>query len=366
MSDNDNSLPAVSTASGSDSSRPRVWPLWVLFIVLLVGGLGLGVIAWDQHRQQQALTERYRQLSEQTSELRSTRESLISSRKERISRLESKLDKQRNRIETQARQIEHNARSLLGLGEHTRLDWLLAEAEYLLRLANQRLQLEKDRQGALRLLESADELLTKTDDAGVYPVRQQLAREILMLRSLKPVDRTGLYLELEAAMGMAAELGSDELYGTRLQANQTPQPEDTHEIRSWQQAWERVRDSLGRMVRIQRLDEPARAALSPEQNTQARLHLQLMFEQAAVALLRRDESAYRRALRRARDWLNQWYDPNDGRVETLHQLINEASGYRISVPMPDISKSLALLKARVEGRFNEDDSTGDSAGEPET
>ena len=361
MSDNNKQLPAISETGGT-TPKPRLWPLWLVLIllVLLVGALAFGL--WEQYRQQQSLQDRYQQLSQQTSEIRKSQSSLVESRQERLNQFASRLEKQRETIQqqrdklnTQARQIEHNARALLGLGKRTRTDWLLAEAEYLLRLANQRLQMERDYRGALQILESADGILAETDDAGVYPVRQQLAREILALRTLEPVDRTGLYLQLEAAMEMAAELGSEQLFAE--QRTDTPDPATVQDEQTvadgWRGAWQRVLDTLNRMVVIRRLDEPAQAMLSPQQSAQARLHLQLMFEQAAVALLQENQSTYRRALHRAEKWLEQWYDPNDKRVETLRQIIDEVADQRIRMALPDISESLSLLKARVEGRLDE-------------
>lgn len=384
MSDNNQQLPAISETGGAMPKKPRLWPVWLVLIlvVLLIGALAFGL--WEQYRQQQALQDRFQQLSQQTSEVRESQSSLVESRQERLNQFASRLEKQRETIEqqreklnTQERQIEHNARSLLGLGKRTRTDWLLAEAEYLLRLANQRLQMERDHRGALRILESTDEILAETDDAGVYPVRQQLAREILALRTLEPVDRTGLYLQLEAAMEMASELGSEQLFTADQTDSQsaTEAGDQQTTAEGWRGAWQRVLNTLNQMVVIRRLDEPAQAMLSPQQSAQARLHLQLMFEQAAVALLQEDQSTYRRALRRADNWLDQWYDANDKRVETLQQIIDEAAEQHIQVTLPDISESLSLLKARVEGRLDEgetpaqeesQDENGSSDGEPQS
>lgn len=381
MSDNNKQLPAVSDTADSPAGKPRLWPIWLVLVllVLLIGALAFGL--WEQYRQQQSLQERYQQLEGQSSELRESQSELVESRQERLNQFAERLEKQRDTIEsqrdkldTQARQIEHNARALLGLGKRTRTDWLLAEAEYLLRLANQRLQMEKDHRGALQMLESADGILAETDDAGVYPVRQQLSREILALRTLEPVDRTGLYLQLEAAMGMVGELGSEQLFGMD-QRSTVPAADDSgsdpSSAEGWQGAWQRALETLNRMVVIRRLDEPAQAMLSPEQSAQARLHLQLMFEQAAVALLQQNQSTYRRALHRADAWLDQWYDTDNPRVETLQQLIDEVAEQRISVTLPDISESLSLLRARVERRLEEGgDGNGqeaDDAGEePDT
>jgi Uncharacterized enzyme of heme biosynthesis len=363
VSDNNQKLPAISETAGAMPQNPRLWPVWLVLIlvVLLIGALAFGL--WEQYRQQQSLQDRFQQLSQQTSEVRESQSSLVGSRQERLNQFASQLEKQRETIEqqreklnTQERQIEHNARSLLGLGKRTRTDWLLAEAEYLLRLANQRLQMERDHRGALRILETADEILAETDEAGVYPVRQQLAREILALRTLEPVDRTGLYLQLEAAMGMASELDSEQLFTADQTGSQSPANAGNQQTTEdgWRVVWQRVLNTLNQMVIIRRLDEPAQAMLSPQQSAQARLHLQLMFEQAAVALLQEDQSTYRRALRRAENWLDQWYDADDKRVETLQQLIDDAAEQRIRVTLPDISESLspaqgAQLKGALKG-----------------
>src|SRR5690606_40762579 len=92
---------------------------------------------------------------------------------QRLQALENKLSEQRELIATQQRQIDHTARELLEAGNRTRTDWLLAEAEYLLRVGNPRLMIEKDIRGTISALESAVKILEESDDIGVSLVRQQ-------------------------------------------------------------------------------------------------------------------------------------------------------------------------------------------------
>ncbi len=371
MSDNnEKQLPVPSRDSANSAARPRLWPLWLLVLVLIAAVATLGFTLWEQHQEQahnqQQVADRLTALEEETEQLKGEQQSLRQGREDRLNRLESKLDEHGSRLETQSRQIDHNARSLLGLGQRTRTDWLLAEAEYLLRLANQRLQLEGDFRGALAILEDVDRVLAETDDAGTHPVRRQLAEDILALRTITPVDRTGIYLQLEAGMGMANELTGGHLHQARMSA---PAPQERREELaeteglSWERAWQQVRDTLGEIVVIRRLDDPARPLLSPEQESQARLHLQMMMEEAGVALLRQDKVTYKRALRRAREWLNEWYDPQRSEVQTLDELLKELSEREIAPPRPDISESLSLLKARIAGRLDEGNNEGDNNGE---
>ncbi|MEE4382860.1 MAG: uroporphyrinogen-III C-methyltransferase, partial [Pseudomonadales bacterium] len=76
--------------------------------------------------------------------------------------------------------------------------WRIAEAHYLLRIANQRARMERDPEGARSLLEAADAILAELDDYGLFPVREAIADALAALRARGGVDRVGLYLELEA------------------------------------------------------------------------------------------------------------------------------------------------------------------------
>lgn len=187
-------------------ARQRIWPVWVIAIITLICVVVLALWNWQQWNNQQGTLQTLKNLKQDTAQLESRYGDSGSQQSQRLQSLENKLTSQRELIATQQRQIDHNARELLEAGNRTRTDWLLAEAEYLLRIANQRLLIEKDIKGALSALEATDDVLKESDDIGVYAVRQQLAREVLALKGLSGVDRTGLYLTLEAAIDSVHQL----------------------------------------------------------------------------------------------------------------------------------------------------------------
>ncbi|MDX1800771.1 MAG: uroporphyrinogen-III C-methyltransferase [Marinobacter sp.] len=348
MTDSNTHLPA--TVEQPQPARPKTWPLWVIAGLALLLVLALAFWSWVQWNRQQTLEQSVSYLRTSTERLDQTISQAGGQQGQRIQALEDALRKQRDTLATQRRQIDHNARVLLEAGSRTRTDWLLAEAEYLLRVANQRLVIEKDFRGALAALKEGDKVLAETDDIGTYPVRQALAKEILALKGLTGVDRTGLYLQLEASIASIQQLTDSALAGeappSLTQPATDPDPTDNPLLR----AWHKVRNTLARVVVVRRLDEPVKPLMSPEQSAYARLNMQLMLEEAEMAVLRGHQALYERALSKALAALNDWYDHSDSRIAAIESTLNELKDQDIDPQLPDISESLNLLKARMAGR----------------
>lgn len=364
MTETTKQLPAP--VSPNKAERPRLWPIWVVALIALVLAVTLAVWNWQQWQTHKATMQVIQDLRQDTARLEDRYGSRGNEQSQRLQSVEGKLSDQRELIATQQRQIDHNARELLEAGNRTRTDWLLAEAEYLLRVGNQRLLIEKDIRGALAALESADEVLRESDDIGVYPVRQQLAREILSLRSIQGVDRTGLYLQLEAAIASIHELTDqalihDQAPGFRMTEDPYAQTDGRN---MFVRGWNRFLDTLKQVVVVRRLDEPVKPLLSPDQSAWARLNLQLMLEEAEMAVLRGNQPLYERALSKAINTINDWYDGTNPAIRGLSDSLNELVGHDVDPQLPDISQSLGLLKERLAGRLATDnaDRSGSERG----
>ena len=362
MTETTNQLPA--TVSKEPPARQKLWPVWLVAILALIIAIALALWSWQQWNNHQAVMQTIESLKQDTAQLEDLYGDRGSQQSQRLQSLEEKLASQRELIATQQRQIDHNARELLEAGNRTRTDWLLAEAEYLLRIANQRLMIEKDIRGAMSALEAADEVLNESDDIGVYPVRQQLAREILALKGLTGVDRTGLYLTLEAAIDSIHQLTDQALIsenapGFVVNAAQGESAGTGEEPGAVVQAWNKVKATLMQVVVVRRMDEPVKPLLSPDQSAYARLNLQLMLEEAEMAVLRGNQPLYERALTKARTTIDDWYNASNPRVTALSETLAELAGKNVDPELPDISQSLDLLKERLAGRLNANNGNGE-------
>lgn len=267
--------------------------------------------------------------------------------------LQRQLDRQADEARQQQRRLSAELTGLQGqlaklqnqlatLSTTDRDDWLLAEAEYLLRLANQRLLMGKEVQGALDLLAAADAIARELDDSALYPVRQALANDMTALRTAARVDIEGLYLQLGALAQQADRLRLFEMPELQLKEPEMPAPQ------GWQQrlesglqaAWEK----LSHYIQIRRRDEVYQPLLAPEYEAAVRQNLRLMFEQAQMAALSGKQRLYEDSLAKASQWLSNYYRLDQAASAAIIQRVEELSRQPVAVPLPDISSSLRALK----------------------
>ena len=219
-------------------------------------------------------------------------------------------------------------------------DWQVAEVEYLLRLANHRVRLERDTDGATDLLMAADEILARLDDFAFHEVRALLAEETASLRAFEGADVPGVFLRLEAAKGLIEQLPlrlPEYVGGADGPAAAPPEGE-----RSLVEALLARADGL---VRFRRHDLEARRALpAPDEAEDLERHLRMALDRAQLAALRRDQAIFAASLSAARDALDAFVDPTRDAAVALGAEIDALLAVDLAKPMPDISASLTKLR----------------------
>lgn len=227
-------------------------------------------------------------------------------------------------------------------------DWLQAEAEYLLRLANHRLQLEGDLVGAEKLLASADERLQSADNPALFAVREAIASERLALSSTGAVDKSGLYFALSALENQIERLP---LPMTPEQSSELNQAESTAALNPETPLWLSVWHELKGLVIIRQREQAISALLPPEQTAYLRHNLRLSLQQTQIALMKEDNRLYQSLLTQAANWVEQYFDLQQPlTISTLNEL-KRLSQLNVQTERPDISTSLQLLRAQQKHRF---------------
>ncbi|TFH85339.1 hypothetical protein EQG41_18015 [Billgrantia azerbaijanica] len=236
-------------------------------------------------------------------------------------------------------------------------EWLHAEAAYLLRLANQRLQLERDVEGAIALLRTADERLSEANNPALLSVRRAIASEIAILEGVPQVDRTGIYLELSAQQERLAQLPlSRELEEIPARAGLQEAPSG-----GWQQQLARFGEELKDLVVIRHHDQALESLISPEQESYLRQSARLVLEQAQLALLKEEQDLYEASLDKALTLLDGYYASDREEVQAVVARLESLKGKTIRPELPDISGSQQALASFIEHRFGSRGEQGEDA-----
>ena len=223
--------------------------------------------------------------------------------------------------------------------------WMIAEADYLLRIASHRLLLARDTETARVALELADQRLRDTRDPGWAGVREQIARDIAKLSAFQGPDSAGLSARLAA---LAEQIPQLRIARATIGPERTlpENPARAPGERSWDtlldDLWAGFKDS----VRIRERDKPVQAMLAPEHQFFLYENLKLHLEAARLGLARSDPALYRDNLDTAAEWLHKYFDPSDPIAAALGKAIGEMRGIDIRPELPDISQSLRALEVR--------------------
>ena len=232
--------------------------------------------------------------------------------------------------------------------ERSESDWRLAEAEYLLRLANQRILMENRAEGALALLRSTDTILKELDDVSLYPLRQSLASDISKLESVPNLDIEGTYLRVAALIERSKDLPTLTLEQQRqlpeLIDNVISEQVDAETQQNITNGFAKAISKLESLIVIQRHDQPVEPILSPDQGHYLRQNIQMLLEQAQLALLRQQQSIFTTSLSRAQSLLMQYFDKDNYTTSVLIQSLAELTTLNVSPTIPDISGSLKALQ----------------------
>lgn len=234
----------------------------------------------------------------------------------------------------------------------TRGDWLIADAEYLLSVANQRLQLVGDVKTTRLALEAADQRLRESGDPGVFKVREAIAHELSVLKEVKPPDVVGIFSRLRDLESRTRDLPVFLPHAGKVR--RAGQGEAADEQAQSESVIDSAIEDLKDLIEIRRVDRPIEAVLAPGEVALIRQDLRLDFEMARLALLQHDETLYQANLENARDWLKQHFDTKDAVTKKVLTEIDELMKTPVSVQYPDIGKSLILLRQMAKLRLETD------------
>ncbi|NOT84757.1 MAG: enzyme of heme biosynthesis [Methylococcaceae bacterium] len=357
--------------------QKRSWG-WVWIFLVLLGLLALGALIFYfdvQHQGQQKgltekvtaeLTQKNQQMMELTQQISGyqTQIAAIQSQLANVQQASSgkdshfdqalddfsklyteKLDVTRNELKTSIDQVQR----LLG---KTRSDWMIADAEYLLSVANQRLLLMGDVATAKQAMEAADARLRESEDTAVFKVREQLVKEIAELSKVSVLDVVGLYAKITALQQAANKLTFILPYvGKQDKSPEPAQAKVSDETEGG--LIDKALVSMKDIVSIKHSAVPVAGIISKEEAQFSLQQIKVRLDMVKMSLLQQNEVLYLASISDVKQWLNENFTQNAAGNDFLKQL-NELAGIKIRSQLPTISDSLNMLKAITKMRVETD------------
>lgn len=340
---NDTETPAMAPAAagataGGDaaSARRSLLPLAVAVAAALLAAWGW----WDQRNQFAAVREelalRLRAADIEAREARAAAKEALEGTRDAQARIGA-LDARVAESASQQAALE----SMYQEVSRSRDDWVLAEVEQTLAIAAQQLQLAGNVPAALTALQSADARLARSDRPQFIPLRKVITRDIERLKLAPNLDVPGMTLRLDQVI--AAIDGLPLLVEGRpppAAAGSTPAAPEG----GWTRAAAAIWGELKGLVRVQRLDAQDHSLLAPEQIYFLRETLKLQLLHARLALLQRNEAAFKADLRAASIQLGKYFDTRQRPVAAAAATLAQLQSAAINVELPNINESLAAIR----------------------
>lgn len=342
------SLPETIPPQAPDApKRARLRPVWLVIGVLLVAVAG----GWVSLRQQiSALQDdTVLRLTEARVTARQSQETAVATAA-KLALAEAKLAE----MQGQSQALQAMVQELAG----SRDERLLAEVEQAVTLAVQQLQYAGNVESALLALENAQVRLARASSAQFVPVRRLLERDIERLKASPGANVSNLSLKVESVVAAVDTLP--------LAFEQRPQPAVTNPATKsvagpgpgkpaskswresgaalWQEFWQELRQDMGQLIRIERIDRGDPALLSPTQSFFLRENLKLRLLNARLALLQRDGTTFHEEIRQASVLLDRYFDVRARPVMVVQAVIRELAKTGVAFNLPSLAETLAVVR----------------------
>ncbi len=355
--------PATPPAQERDALRQ---PLTIAVVVL---GILLAAQAFYSKNQVFRLREEMARRLQQGDSLNGQTSQLAKSVQETAKEIQLKVGVLENRQqEAQAQQLA--LEQLYQDMSKNRDEWALAEIEQVLSTASQQLQLAGNVPGALIALQNADRSLSRSDKPQFITIRRAIAKDIDRLKALPNVDSVGLAVRLDNVIAQvdglpmmsdakptppapaerkAAAPAKPKAKGTGKEAAPAPAAEDqdswSNRIKNvWQEWSSDMWSEVSTLIRVRRVDTPDAIMLAPEEAYFVRENLKLRLLNARMALLSRNEAAFRADLLAAQETLAKYFDTKTSQTKTAQQMLRQLQGSNLSIEMPTLADSLNAVR----------------------
>ena len=350
----DNPKPAQS-APPKTAKTGLLWLITLLNLLLLGSAAYGGYWYFNQHSVTQTKLDTLRselnnelgQKHSQMTNRAATLEQQISAQAEATQDVLDGEAAQQATVEQLENQLQGALAQIQELDGRRPTDWLIAEADYLVRMAGRKMWLEKDLRTAIMLLGNADQRLKSLADPSVLPVRALIAQDIQSLQQVNPVSEVSVALALDGLVKQVDKLAII----TPKEANEFTSEEVSDSASDWKQnllsVWRSLVDDF---IRVEYRDEPVEPMMTAQQEWLSREQIKLALQQAQAAALAGEQALYQASIERAATIISDDYIQSNSDVSGFQSALSQLKNTDISKAVPTELSSQAALESLLDSR----------------
>ena len=310
----------------------------VIFLMLAVSSAAIYYLWTLQVQQKKTLSDVRLSLNTLSSKFKATELTLNSNKK-----LTNEHGVNLKNIEKKLSEIDSISQRAINTVNRSQRDWVLAEIDYLLRIAHQRIAIAKDVAGAIAALKGADSRIQQLGDISLFKIRKQLSKNITHLNTIHQADVTGISLSIDQTISRLAELPFNSVKKEiKIQVNKNePMKEFQKQDKTLLAS---VLDAVQEIGDIKIHQRSIKAASSGEQQNQIEQLLRTYLLGARLAALRFDQKQFRYEIYQANQILQSNYDMSDNRITQLQSILKKYEKVELTPALPELTKAWSMLQ----------------------
>lgn len=340
-----------STAKNGNHHRQKHSDLFSSIITIVLIIILGGSFYYYLHLKNQQIVNKNSELQQQINELLRQQET----EKQQINQLVesqriSQLDKKEYEQQLEQR-VEELQAQITTLSSTDVKRWLLAQADFLAKMAGRKLWNDYDPVTAIALLKSADASLAEMNDPNLIEIRKTLNNDISRLSAITQIDYDGIILKLNQ---LSSDIDNLRINDSAPDGN--PMDEDSTElsnnIADWKQnlsqSWKNFSKNF---ITIRRKDSHETPLLAPNQDIYLRANIRAQLLIAAQAVPRHQEQIYKQSLEQVSTWIRIYFNTNDAATKAFLTEVDKLIEQPITMDIPSELKSLLLLDKALQKRI---------------
>ncbi|ALX92355.1 uroporphyrinogen-III C-methyltransferase [Serratia fonticola] len=324
-------------------------PVLGAIAIVLVIALGAGGY-YHTHQQAQTLIAANQALQQQLAELKQSQQqgkSALEGLLQQQGKTLEATDREQTSLVRQLNELQDKVATISGSDAKT---WLLAQADFLVKMAGRKLWSDQDVTTAAALLKSADASLAEMNDPSLIDIRRAITEDVGTLSAVAQIDFDGIILKVNQLSNQV-----DDLRLADNNRDERPMDEDDGELSSSLSEWRQNltkswHNFMADFITVRRRDSSAEPLLAPNQDVYLRENIRSRLLVAAQAIPRHQNEVYKQSLETVSTWVRAYFDTTDPATKAFLEELDNLSQQSISMDVPGQLKSQPMLEKLMQTR----------------